>query len=91
MNYGDVSDFKQMFCHDFVRQFEEQNPQHKWKDVEADIFAMLRSVFEAAESRPPPAGIARDEQSRAMYAVDLMLEWTDGERTAMQPKVQSSQ
>ena len=48
---------------------------------------MLRSVFEAAESRPPPAGIARDEQSRAMYAVDLMLEWTDEGRTRMRPKV----
>ena len=28
-------------------------------------------LFEAAEARPPPAGIARDGQSRAMYAVDL--------------------
>ena len=69
-----------------LRLFEEQNPSHKWKDVERDIFKMLRSVFEAAESRPPPAGIARDGQSRAMYAVDLMLEWADEGRTEMRPQ-----
>ena len=36
---------------------------------------MIREVFEGATKENPPKGIADYPQSRAMYAVDLMLDW----------------
>ena len=88
MNYKDT-DLKQMFCHDFITLFEAQYPEFSWKEVEAEIFKMLRRVFEGAVSRPPPAGIGHSAQSGAMYATDLMLDWEtdqDGKRI-MVPKL----
>jgi tubulin--tyrosine ligase-like protein 12 len=38
---------------------------------------MLRELFEAAVSEPPPCGIGHSPQSRAMYAVDLLLKWDE--------------
>jgi len=85
MNYNDA-DLQQMFCHDFIKLFEEQNPGHLWKDVESSIFSMFRGVFEGATALPPPCGIGACPQAGAMYATDLMLDWTeDGKR--IQPKV----
>ena len=66
-----------MFCHDFIRYFEEQNAGQSWDIVEKRIFKMLRELFDAAVSGQPPSHLAQNAQSRAMYAVDLMLEWTD--------------
>ena len=48
MNYNDA-DLQQMFCHDFIKLFEEQNPGHLWKDVESSIFSMFRGVFEVIQ------------------------------------------
>jgi len=85
MNYNDA-DLQQMFCHDFIKLFEEQNPGHLWKDVESSIFSMFRGVFEGATALPPPCGIGACPQAGAMYATDLMLDWTeDGKK--IQPKV----
>jgi tubulin--tyrosine ligase-like protein 12 len=45
---------------------------------------MIRQVFEGASAEKPPKGIANNPQSRAMYAVDLMLDWqqdTNGAKT----------
>lgn len=89
MNYVD-SNLKQMFCHDFIKEFEAQYPGVSWKSVESSIFAMFKSVFEAAVSLPPPSGIARSPQSRAMYASDLMLAWekdADTGEDRIQPKI----
>jgi tubulin--tyrosine ligase-like protein 12 len=66
-----------MFCHDFIVDFESQYPSVLWSSVERRIFSMLKAMFEAAVSLPPPAGLARSPQSVAMYAVDLMLTWAD--------------
>jgi tubulin--tyrosine ligase-like protein 12 len=90
MNYGNVSDFKQMFCHDFLCKFEEQYPAFKWSDIEREIFAMFRSLFEASVMKRPPSGISSDGQSRAMYAADLMLAWEEDKQTGekvMRPKI----
>lgn len=38
---------------------------------------MLRELFEAAVSKPPPQGIGDSPYSRAMYAVDLLLKWDE--------------
>lgn len=55
------------------------------------MFQVLRQVFELACAEPPPAGVAHSPQSRAMYAVDLMLEWdrsqVQAEHPHMQPKL----
>ena len=74
MNYTDTN-LKQMFCHDFIKLFECQNPGFAWEKVEADIFKMIRAVFDGATKNPPPAGMGHSEQSGAMYATDLMLNW----------------
>ena len=47
MNYND-SDLKQMYCHDYIKIFESQYPQFKWKDVEEKIFKMFKEIFEGA-------------------------------------------
>ena len=36
---------------------------------------MIRQIFEGASKENAPKGIAHNPQSRAMYAVDLMLDW----------------
>ncbi|XP_013785928.1 tubulin--tyrosine ligase-like protein 12 isoform X1 [Limulus polyphemus] len=74
MNYTNTT-LKQMYCHDFIEQFEAYYPSFKWKDIEKDVFGILKSVMEAATSKPPPVGLCSNPQSRAMYAVDMMLEW----------------
>jgi len=79
MNYTDTN-LKQMFCHDFIKQFESQNPGHPWDEVEANIFKMLRAVFDGATALPPPAGMGHSKQSGAMYATDLMLNWEKDEK-----------
>ena len=66
-----------MFCHDFIRHFEDQNPGQSWSVIEKRIFKMLKELFEAVVNGKPPAYLAENRQSRAMYAVDLMLQWTD--------------
>ncbi|GAV08466.1 hypothetical protein RvY_18149 [Ramazzottius varieornatus] len=85
MNYGQ-GPIHQMFCHDFVRHFEEQNSAQSWAEVEKEVYRIVRQVFEAATSQAPPAGLAPSPQSRAIYGLDFMLKWnTSGDRPAVQP------
>jgi tubulin--tyrosine ligase-like protein 12 len=89
MNYRASAVLFRKLCHEFVEEFQYQYPEHKWVDVEADIFKMLRELLVAATSRPPPCGIAHNTQSRALYAADIMLAWrvnSDGCKV-MQPKL----
>ncbi|KAM8884390.1 tubulin--tyrosine ligase-like protein 12 [Synchiropus picturatus] len=79
MNYTDGVELKQIHYDDFIPMFEQQNPQHPWKEVEADVFKALGQLFQAASSRPPPYGICPYPSSRAIYAVDLMLKWSTGD------------
>jgi tubulin--tyrosine ligase-like protein 12 len=66
-----------MFCHDFIRLFEEQNPNQSWNDVEKQIFSMLGELLRAAAKGESPAALMPNPQSRALYGVDLMLSWSD--------------
>ncbi|KAH9525039.1 Tubulin--tyrosine ligase-like protein 12 [Bulinus truncatus] len=77
MNYveGAESKLKQMHYFDFIPEFEKQNEGFLWKDIERNIFCMIKELFQAATSLPAPQGIGDSPQSRAMYAVDLMLAW----------------
>ncbi len=86
MNYNEAH-LEQMFCHDYVKKFEEQYPDFKWAEVEKSIFGMFKSAFEGACKLPPPQGLAHSPQSRAMYACDLMLSWSDKKKTSMVPKI----
>lgn len=86
MNYNAQAHLEQMFCHDFINLFEEQNPSFKWSDIQTDIFDMFKQVFEGASKLDPPQGIAHNPQSRAMYACDLMLKWNE-DKTKMVPQI----
>ncbi|XP_034251207.1 tubulin--tyrosine ligase-like protein 12 [Thrips palmi] len=88
MNYTEAQLCK-MLHNEFIDEFEKQYPSHPWKEVEKDIFEMLREVFECAALKAPPCGIAPSPQSRAVYAVDLMLDWQHCPRNKdkIQPKL----
>ncbi|XP_076657468.1 tubulin tyrosine ligase-like 12 isoform X2 [Halictus rubicundus] len=76
MNYSEQARLCHLKCADFLLEWEQQYPDFSWTDkIEPKIFQMLREVFEAATSVKPPKGIAENPQSRALYAVDLILEW----------------
>ncbi|XP_064490210.1 tubulin--tyrosine ligase-like protein 12 isoform X1 [Ornithodoros turicata] len=87
MNYADT-DMKQMLCAEFVEKFDDAYPSTPWSGIQEQVFGLLRSAFEQAASSPPPGGICPNPQSRAMYAVDLMIEWdTSSGEKGVQPKL----
>lgn len=85
MNYSAPASLKHMLCEEFKLQWKEQYPQHLWENVEKSIFDMLKNILECAVLNPPPTGIAESPQSRAVYAADIMLEWTTSKE--IQPKI----
>lgn len=85
MNYNDNVAMKHMLCEEFCQKWEEQYSNYPWKDIETHIFAMLKQILECAVKDEPPCGIAHSPQSRALYAADLMLEWTEEHK--IQPKI----
>ncbi|XP_065074738.1 tubulin--tyrosine ligase-like protein 12 [Ochlerotatus camptorhynchus] len=85
MNYSQFQ-LRHMKCEEFLERWKVQYPKHPWDSVEADICDMLKEVLQGATKVGPPCGIGASAQSRALYAVDLMLEWADGGAT-IQPKV----
>lgn len=64
-----------MFCHEFIDQFQQQNPDQMWGVIEEKIFSMLSSLLKAAVNGDTNSCLASSPQSRAMYAVDIMLSW----------------
>ncbi|KAK3588486.1 hypothetical protein CHS0354_012895 [Potamilus streckersoni] len=76
MNYVEGGkNLKQIHYYEFIPMFESQYPGYSWSEVEESIFQMIRGIFEAASAKPAPAGIGHSPQSRAMYAIDLLLRW----------------
>ncbi|CDI96715.1 tubulin tyrosine ligase protein 12 [Echinococcus multilocularis] len=75
MNYREADELLQIHHTDFIQAFEKQYPNLRWKDIEAKIYKTLGEVFRAATAYPPPRGLGAYSKSRAMYAVDLLLEW----------------
>jgi tubulin--tyrosine ligase-like protein 12 len=49
---------------------------------------MIRQVFEGATMKQAPKGIFNNPQSRAMYAIDLMLDWHEiNEEKTIEPMI----
>ena len=83
-----------MHYDDFIPAFETQYPDHPWSEVEEGIFEMIKAVFRSAVGKAPPEGLGHSPQSRALYAIDLMLAWEpdtaaepEGRKRTMQPKI----
>lgn len=86
-----------MHYDDFIPAFETQYPDHPWSQVEGTIFDMIKEVFACAVAKNPPEGLGHSPQSRALYAIDLMLAWEpetnasvesiDTNSRKMQPKI----
>lgn len=64
-------------CEDFFLKWSRQYPDHPWSKIEDDICTMLYEMLECSIQLPPPRGIGHCAQSRAMYAVDIILEWSN--------------
>ncbi|KZC06258.1 PREDICTED: tubulin--tyrosine ligase-like protein 12 [Dufourea novaeangliae] len=80
MNYSEDTPLCHLKCADFILEWERQYPEFSWSEqVDPKIMRMFREVFEGATAEEPPTGIADSPQSRAVYAVDLMLEWKKGD------------
>ena len=86
MNYSETAELKQIGDLEFLEMFEQQYPDHSWTVIDKKICAMIKECFESASSLPPPRGIAHSAQSRAIYALDMMLKWNEDE-TEMVPQI----
>ncbi|CAG9565578.1 unnamed protein product [Danaus chrysippus] len=86
MNYTEGAPLFKLLCEDFKNAWSNQYPDYEWDEVERSIFNMLSELFICATAKEPPLGIARSPQSRALYAVDVMLSW-DKNGTNIQPKL----
>ncbi|OAD56863.1 Tubulin--tyrosine ligase-like protein 12 [Eufriesea mexicana] len=83
MNYSEDTPLCHVKCADFILEWESQYPDFSWREhIEPKILHVFREIFEAAMMEKPPKGIAESPRSRAIYAIDLILEWKKG---TMQP------
>lgn len=85
MNYTDTAQLKHLPCKDFLQQWEGQFSDNPWEAVETKICKMLREILENAVKEPSPRGLCPNTQSRALYAADIILEWT--KEKEVQPKI----
>lgn len=85
MNYGEHLDLFHMKCDEFLELWRKEYPMQPWMRIEEDIRGMLALLMRSAVAKPPPMGIGHSPQSRAVYAADIMLEWTDF--NMMRPKL----
>ncbi|XP_067947281.1 tubulin--tyrosine ligase-like protein 12 [Watersipora subatra] len=74
-NYSSPEQLLNINCEDFVPEWDRQYPLYPWADIEADTMQCLKELFEAATSKDPPYGVPNYGQSRALYAIDIMLKW----------------
>ncbi|CAH8588628.1 unnamed protein product [Heterobilharzia americana] len=75
MNYRAADNLKQIHCDEFIELFNKQYPDYQWANVEHKIHQLLVDIFQGATKYPAPRGLTHNYQSRALYAVDLLLEW----------------
>ncbi|XP_066924144.1 tubulin--tyrosine ligase-like protein 12 [Clytia hemisphaerica] len=103
---NDFTDFQKHFTNMYYRHrdkmlvfpWKEFYPEHynkalpnvPYEKLEAEIFKMIKELFESATSRPPPFGLGRSPQCRGYYAIDMILRWRDEEHTEIQPMLLES-
>ncbi|XP_004537531.1 tubulin--tyrosine ligase-like protein 12 [Ceratitis capitata] len=90
MNYHEEAELRHIKCEDFLSHWKEQYPAYDWPIIEREICMMLHEVLSCATKKSPPCGIPPCQQSRALYAADIMLSWersNGNERDRMQPKL----
>lgn len=88
MNYNEGAPLYKMLCSEFKESWVKQYPAHDWSKIEKKIFSMISELLLAATSKDPPCGIGKSPQSRALYAIDLMLSWHEEYfGTVVQPKM----
>ncbi|XP_036331478.1 tubulin--tyrosine ligase-like protein 12 [Rhagoletis pomonella] len=75
MNYREEAALRHIKCEDFLPLWKKQYPKYEWSIIEKDIFSMLHELLTCATKLPPPCGIPPCQQSRALYAADIMLAW----------------
>ncbi|KAL4172433.1 hypothetical protein KRP22_007597 [Phytophthora ramorum] len=80
MNYTDFA-VRIMDNAEFVERFDNEYPSEEWSMVYAEICSSIKKLFECATAQPPPLGLGRCNKSRALYGVDVMLEWEENEET----------
>lgn len=85
MNYAPEFPMRHLPCAEFLELWAEQYPKQYWEDIERDIGDMLKEMLLGATSKVPPCGIGKSPQSRALYAADIMLTWSETGR--VQPKL----
>lgn len=78
MNYNEQVQLRHIPCKEFLEMWAVQYPDFSWMEIEKDICNMLNEMLIAATMKKPPCGIGKSNQSRALYAADLMLEWDNG-------------
>ncbi|CAI4224155.1 unnamed protein product [Auanema sp. JU1783] len=87
-NYvGDGNKILQMRCEDFIKQFSELYPNLQWEDIQNKINSSIRELLETVTSRKPPVGVAPNAQSRAMFGIDVMLQWKGEGNLDIQPTI----
>uniref|UniRef100_A0A0N5BN93 Tubulin--tyrosine ligase-like protein 12 n=1 Tax=Strongyloides papillosus TaxID=174720 RepID=A0A0N5BN93_STREA len=83
-NYSDKSLVLNMYCDDFIKDFEEIYPNHKWCDIEKQIYEVIKQVITTSSILPSPKGVSPNVQSRGMYGIDVMLGWKDASQKDIQ-------
>ena len=86
MNYSETAELKQIGDLEFMEMFEQQYPDHPWEGIDRRICEMIKECFTSASCLPPPRGMAHSAQSRAIYALDMMLKWNE-DKTEMIPQL----
>ncbi|OQS03214.1 ubulin-tyrosine ligase [Thraustotheca clavata] len=74
MNYTEHN-VEEMGNDEFERHFKAEYPNQNWSVVKVDILESIKGVFTAATKYPAPNGLGKSNKSRALYGVDVMLEW----------------
>ncbi|XP_046971347.1 tubulin--tyrosine ligase-like protein 12 [Vanessa cardui] len=88
MNYTEGVPLFKLLCEDFKEAWSRQYPNYSWDEVEKSIFKMFSELFTAATAKDAPCGIAKSPQSRALYAADIMLSWSENDKDKfIQPKL----
>ena len=85
MNYKPESDLKTILSPEFIKMFEEQYPELKWAPIEDEICAMIKEAFSIFFTSSVMSNVKKCERSKAVYAVDLMLEWCNETNANGQP------